>query len=219
MTEEQIKQMNSLKWFHNIVLPGGNTTPGVCPHTASEATSRFGMPDTLKGKRVLDIGCYDGLFSFEAEKRGAKSVLAIDLYQLPQNTENPNAPFRFAQQILKSNVEFKEFDATNINSYNIGQFDVVLCYGVLYHLKNPTQTLEAICSAIAPSGKLIIETAIMNEQNKEPLLTHSPNHANDPNNHFYPNTTWLQRELKRLKFNNSYIIYNDGSRATIRGEK
>jgi hypothetical protein len=41
----------------------------------------------LAGKRVLDIGCRDGLFSFEAEKMGAQEVLGIDNDLSPGATE------------------------------------------------------------------------------------------------------------------------------------
>ena len=37
------------------------------------------MTQDLSGITVLDIGAWDGFFSFEAERRGAKRVLATDL--------------------------------------------------------------------------------------------------------------------------------------------
>jgi tRNA (mo5U34)-methyltransferase len=33
--------------------------------------SQFPIPENLTGKRVLDIGAWDGWFSFEMERRGA----------------------------------------------------------------------------------------------------------------------------------------------------
>src|SRR4051812_24255739 len=82
LSQEQIEEMHSMRWWHSIPLGkdvnGDNViTPGECPHThtpldTTYITHRFGMPEDLTGKRVLDIGAWDGLFSFEAEKRGAK---------------------------------------------------------------------------------------------------------------------------------------------------
>src|SRR6266568_9564153 len=38
------------------------------------------IPADLTGKTVLDIGAYDGFFSFEAERRGAARVVAADKF-------------------------------------------------------------------------------------------------------------------------------------------
>jgi tRNA (mo5U34)-methyltransferase len=40
---------------------------------------RFDLPD-LRGKSVLDIGAFDGFYSFEAERRGASRVTALDYH-------------------------------------------------------------------------------------------------------------------------------------------
>jgi tRNA (mo5U34)-methyltransferase len=61
-------------WYHRIELPDGNFTPGWSPINAS----KYGIPDDLTGKRVLDIGAWDGYWTWEALKRGASEVVAID---------------------------------------------------------------------------------------------------------------------------------------------
>jgi hypothetical protein len=61
-------------WYHRIELPDGNITPGWAPHNAE----RYGVPEDLTGKRILDIGAWDGFWTWEALKRGAKEVVAID---------------------------------------------------------------------------------------------------------------------------------------------
>ena len=38
----------------------------------------FGLPDDMTGLRVLDVGCAEGFFSFEAERRGASEVISLD---------------------------------------------------------------------------------------------------------------------------------------------
>src|SRR6478752_5079558 len=55
-------------WYHRIELPGGVVTPG---HNPINAPS-YGIPDDLTGKRVLDVGAWDGFWTFEALKRGAR---------------------------------------------------------------------------------------------------------------------------------------------------
>ena len=61
-------------WYHRIELPHGVVTPGGHPHSAAA----YRVPDRLDGKRVLDVGAWDGFWTFEALKRGAAEAVAID---------------------------------------------------------------------------------------------------------------------------------------------
>jgi tRNA (mo5U34)-methyltransferase len=70
--------VEAIRWFHTIDLGGGVVTPGAEDTPAKLATLR--MPDDLAGRTVLDVGAWDGFFSFEAERRGAARVLALDHY-------------------------------------------------------------------------------------------------------------------------------------------
>ena len=63
-------------WYHRIELPG-NITPGWSPID----TSKYGIPDDLTGKRVLDIGAWDGYWTWEALKKGARAVKTMAEYQ------------------------------------------------------------------------------------------------------------------------------------------
>ncbi len=67
------------QWFHSIDLPGG-TTPGAKSgvQLAGELAG-LQLPD-LNGKTVLDIGSWDGFFSFAAEGMGAERVVALDYH-------------------------------------------------------------------------------------------------------------------------------------------
>jgi tRNA (mo5U34)-methyltransferase len=57
-------------WYHRIELPGGVTTPGWAPLSADA----YRLPSDLAGKRVLDIGAWDGFWSFEATSATARSL-------------------------------------------------------------------------------------------------------------------------------------------------
>ena len=63
------REVKALSWFHSIDLGHGIITPG-CEPTAQKLR-RLGLPEDLTGRTVLDVGAYDGFFSFEAERRGA----------------------------------------------------------------------------------------------------------------------------------------------------
>lgn len=64
-------------WFLQMDLGNGVTTPG-WSNPARDKLPWFGLPDDMTGWRVLDVGCAEGFFSFEAERPGASEVLSVD---------------------------------------------------------------------------------------------------------------------------------------------
>ena len=65
-------------WWHSIDLGQGVVTKGAkTPETLQHELESLRLPD-LRDKTVLDIGAWDGFFSFEAERRGARHVVALD---------------------------------------------------------------------------------------------------------------------------------------------
>ncbi len=105
--------------------------------TLQERIAQFPIPRDLRGKRVLDIGTWDGFFAFEMEKRGA-DVMAID------NWDNPR--FHEMRAMMGSRIEYRQFDMYELTPDRIGYFDIVLFMGVLYHLKHPLLALERVCA-------------------------------------------------------------------------
>ena len=63
-------------WFHTIDLGGGIVTPG--RDESPRKLGWIGLPADLSGRSVLDVGAWDGFFSFECERRGAARVVALD---------------------------------------------------------------------------------------------------------------------------------------------
>ena len=59
-------RVNAIRWFHTIDLGQGVITPGIDP--TPEKLTGIRMPADLSGQAVLDIGAWDGFFSFEAER-------------------------------------------------------------------------------------------------------------------------------------------------------
>ena len=65
-------------WFRSIDLGMGVVTPGVkSPEQHGQELNNLRLPD-LRGKSVLDIGAWDGFYSFAAERMGASRVVALD---------------------------------------------------------------------------------------------------------------------------------------------
>src|SRR6058998_1138514 len=63
------KRVDRIRWWHTIDLGGGIVTPGASDNLRT--LPQLGLPERLDGKTVLDVGAWDGFFSFEAERRGA----------------------------------------------------------------------------------------------------------------------------------------------------
>ena len=120
--------------YHSIELPDGSVLPGL--QSLEHLRWRFGLfglPEDLRGKRVLDIGAWDGWFSFECERRGAE-VTATDCVELDTFLE--------ARQLLDSRVDYLALDVGELSARRLGRFDIVLFLGVLYHLRHPLLGLE-----------------------------------------------------------------------------
>ena len=69
---------DSYGWWHSIDLDYGVVTTGykTAEHLRDELEA-VALPD-LHGKTLLDIGAWDGFYSYEAERRGAERVVALD---------------------------------------------------------------------------------------------------------------------------------------------
>lgn len=212
MDNQQIRnEVSKIWWYHSIDLGHGITTPGAEDRYAK--LNRIGLNGSLKGKTVLDIGAYDGLFSFEAERLGAKKVVATDYYIWV--TENGKKGFLFAREILNSKVEDVEIDVFDISPDTLGVFDVVLFLGVFYHLKNPCLALEKV--ADVTKEKLILETEIEFIDGKRPLMFFYPTNEanNDHTNWWGPNPIAVKEMLKVVGFKKVQIFYQTPIKSRI----
>jgi tRNA (mo5U34)-methyltransferase len=173
--EEKIKAIPY--WYHKIELPGGIVTPGWSPMNAA----RYAIPDDLTGKRVLDIGAWDGYWTWEALKRGAKEVIAIDDFSdnlgVPDRIKRngwetfdlcreafgfteygsggPYDDVRYNDKHQK--VTHQQISVYDIDEERFGRFDIVFFFGTLYHLRYPLLALDMISKVC--DGSIYIETA------------------------------------------------------------
>lgn len=143
-------------WWHSFELPDGTQIKGVCDLAGlKDRIGQFPIPQDLRGKRVLDIGTWDGWFAFEMERRGAE-VVAID------NWDNPL--FREMHARLVSKVDYRQIDMYQLVPERIGRFDIVLFMGVLYHLKHPLLALERVCALTTELAA--VDSFILREQHR-----------------------------------------------------
>src|SRR5947208_10265801 len=84
------------QWFHNLDLHGVKTAPdhflGDYP-TIKWNQFAAAIPQDLRGKSVLDIGCNAGFYSIQMKQRGADRVVGID------SDEKYLAQARFAAEV------------------------------------------------------------------------------------------------------------------------
>ena len=132
-------EIDAITWYHEFDFPGGlkarTETPDKDIHRLFwEFITRNLDKLDFEGKTVLDIGCWDGYWSFYSEKRGAKSVLATD--DVSQNWA-AGTGLHLAKELYDSKIEINQgisvYDIASLNQ----RFDVVLCMGVYYHLYDP----------------------------------------------------------------------------------
>ena len=169
-----LDRINRVKyWRHRIPIGRELITPGL--NNKREVFQKLGLADLVQGKTVLDIGAWDGGLSFEAERLGAKKVLATDVwFGAPANRQwwddirNGDEGFLCAKEILESAVENKNMDVLEVSPQSIGIFDVIIFHAVLYHLQHPLlalKKLHSVCNEV-----LILESAILNDTENTPLM-------------------------------------------------
>lgn len=101
----------------------------------------------LRSKQVLECGCGAGRFTETLLKQGAR-VTSIDLSDAVEANEQ-NFPQSSSHRIAQADILRLPFKP--------GQFDVVLCLGVIQHTPNPEKTLAALSEHVKPGGTLIFD--------------------------------------------------------------
>lgn len=176
-------------WYHDWEIVPGVWTGGPCrvEDPAKTLDAYFDLPENLDGMRVLDIGAWDGVYSFELERRGAE-VVSLDI-------QSPDAcGYNTAHKILESKCRHIQADVCELGrDQEIGdilevipscgkkpmklvylnEFDLVLYMGVYYHLKDPMRAWEAIKSVMKPDAKLCFEGLVLDYAwTRDPRLLH-----------------------------------------------
>jgi len=240
MTGDEIKQKLATFrfWYHKINLGDDIVTPGLDLDSIWEMVRKVRNSMDYKGKKVLDIASFDGMWAFEAEKLGAELVVATDCYY------NTLSNFMFCRDILKSNV----IPYYNVSAYDLWNrldvflqenwgdqkpfdrlFDVVQHLGLLYHLRDPMLTLSQARSVIRTGGYLLIETAaVVNEKRSfmafNGVTPQKPNGAriyNDPTTWWAPTVPCLKEMLQATLFEpieETVRILDDGIMKLLRSK-
>lgn len=171
--EEIRRRVSEYEWYHTIDLGHGITTPG--QYDLTPLLKHYGLPESLEGKSVLDVGPAHGFFSFEFERRGAAKVATAELPSWVEHDASPvlqevfdrvpasaddyhRGALGFAIQARRSRVERQFCNVYDLTPERVGAYDVVFCASVLLHLTDPLRALYGLRRVCR--GEAIISTGI-----------------------------------------------------------
>ena len=160
------------EWYHTIELAPATVTPGWFDTRA--IAGEVGLPESLEGRRCLDIGTFDGFWAFEMERRGAAEVHAVDLID-PHRWDWPagrsedvvaelaarkreGTGFHLAHERLGSRVTHEERSVYDLSPEAVGTFDFVYFGSLLLHLRDPVGALMAARSVCG--GEMLLVDAV-----------------------------------------------------------
>jgi tRNA (mo5U34)-methyltransferase len=198
-------EVDGITWWHTIDLGDGIVSPG-----RDETPARLpllALPDSLAGLTVLDVGAWDGFYSFEAERRGASRVVAADEYAW-RHLGTGRRGFDCAHRALGSRVEAVEVDVMELSPETVGgTFDFVLFLGVLYHLRDPMTALERVASVTG--DRLVLETHVDLLHVRQPAAAFYPGAElyGDATNWWGPNIHALLGMVRSVGFNDVHLVH------------
>lgn len=145
------QRLSERRWTsHNIRLAAGLSTIPGSPDFLTEDGRLQALLRVLEmlygrqlaGLRIADLGCLEGGYALALAMRGA-SVVGIEA----RATNFEKLSF-LTQAFDLPNLEFMRGDVKAFSAESHGQFDVVIAFGILYHLDEPAAWLRRIAPAV-----------------------------------------------------------------------
>lgn len=106
---------------------------------------------SIKGKKVLDVGCGGGILSESMALRGAH-VKGIDMGKAPLSVAELHS--------LETGVdiEYQQIPVEDLAEQEAGQYDVVTCLEMLEHVPDPASIINACAKLVKPDGDVFFST-------------------------------------------------------------
>ncbi len=192
-------QIDQIQWYHEFDFGGGLQARSQTPDRGDHQRIWRFIEQQLeaidfRGKTVLEIGTWDGYWSFYAERHGAKQVLATD-----DRTQNwaTGEGIWLARELLKSRIEVRQ-DVSIYELSSLGRtFDIIICFGVYYHLLDPVHGLAQVRHCCHPDSLLLLEGDLAS-------VGMAPNEArlnfNSEGQAFVPSAPLLEQLLRSVYF-------------------
>jgi tRNA (mo5U34)-methyltransferase len=164
VNEALLAQVRARAWFYEFELPDGTRTrSNLPPGVEAIHTTRRAMLDAVlnhafgrdcAGRSALDLACNQGWFAMHLARRGFDPVLAVDARASHLDDTRLMAEVQGAGAVRTARVDLEEARAGDL-----GRHDLVLMFGLLYHLENPVRALRL--ARAATRGVFVIETQVV----------------------------------------------------------
>jgi tRNA (mo5U34)-methyltransferase len=207
----------------------------------ADTLNLLNFPIKLEGKRILDIAPWNGFFSFECIRRGASECISIG----PEDPKDTG--FEQTCRLLEiENIKYIRGSIYDLPKFALGEFDIILFLGLIYHLRNPLLALDIVydaCTCQLYCDSAIIDNVVWDKtttneirdfflnNNKEihslPLCYFTPgDETGDPYNYFIPNLAALKAfidssgfliEHHAVKNNWAYLTAKKSTRTFVLG--
>jgi tRNA (mo5U34)-methyltransferase len=206
------EQAGRIRWYHKLDLGGGVVTDGI--HDPEMHWHKLGLGDDLGGRSVLDVGAWDGGYSFKAERCNAGRVLATDHFCWSGPGWGTRDGFELAREARGSAVDALDVDVLDITPEAVGgTFDLVLFLSVLYHMRHPLLALERMAAVTA--DQIVVATHIDLMTLDRPAMSFWPYREMDADetNWFGPNPPAVIAMLRSAGFDRAGLVWVEGKDA------
>jgi 2-polyprenyl-6-hydroxyphenyl methylase/3-demethylubiquinone-9 3-methyltransferase len=107
---------------------------------------------SLRGKRIVDVGCGGGILADSMARKGA-DVLGIDLAAKPLKVAQLHA-----MEAETPSIAYREVAAEALAAEQPATFDVVTCMEMLEHVPDPSSIVSACSTMAKPGGWVFFST-------------------------------------------------------------
>jgi SAM-dependent methyltransferase len=159
---------------------------------------QFRLPVELHGRSFLDVGCWEGVHCADAVRRGAETVVGVDICTCKDLSAN----------VDRYGFEFLQMDVFGDLWQGLDRFDVVLCSGLIYSVPNPMALLMRLRSVVG--DLLVIETASTTLGGDEPMTMFQGDEAGNPSNWWIPNRACIESMLATAGFSGISTVWEEG---------
>lgn len=160
---QMLAELRRRDWFYRFELPNGEVLPSRTPAQIADIhPTRLAMllqalkPITANGWEnlsAIDIACHQGYFTSHLARMGCREVLGVDARQ-----EHVDDCALIGRAYGLKNLRTRRSNLFDLGPAELGQFDIVVLFGLLYHVENPVGALRV---AHALTRKVcVVETQI-----------------------------------------------------------
>ncbi|GAC1299983.1 MAG: hypothetical protein NVSMB14_10600 [Isosphaeraceae bacterium] len=99
---------------------------------------------------ILDVGCGDGSLSIPLLDDKVKRLVLVDITEAMLDRARAQLPERYADRATLILGELTQVELPE------GEFDLVLCMGVLAHVKSPEAVIDRVAALVKPGGRVLL---------------------------------------------------------------